>query len=84
VVCFYIGRKFRRQGLALTLLQAAVEYARQHGARLVEGYPFVPASGKANTLSIYTGVPSVFEQAGFGLAGARKPNRPIYRLLLSD
>jgi GNAT superfamily N-acetyltransferase len=38
VVCFYIPRARRRAGLAGALLDAAVAYARTHGAA-IEGYP---------------------------------------------
>ena len=37
--CFVVARAARRSGVAKALLAAAVEYARDHGARLVEGYP---------------------------------------------
>ncbi len=37
VVCFFTARSARRQGLTVALLRAAVAYAREHGARIVEG-----------------------------------------------
>src|SRR5512133_3165977 len=39
IVCFFVKRPYRRSGLTLSLLHAAVEHARQNGAQVVEGYP---------------------------------------------
>ncbi|HZI98670.1 MAG TPA: GNAT family N-acetyltransferase, partial [Actinomycetales bacterium] len=39
VTCFVVRTGFRRRGLAGALLDAAVAFAREHGARVVEGYP---------------------------------------------
>lgn len=39
VSCFFIDKKFRRQGLSLELLNAAIDWAKIQGASLVEGYP---------------------------------------------
>jgi GNAT superfamily N-acetyltransferase len=61
VVCFFVDRRFRRQGLTLGLLKAAVEYARAQGAQIVEGYPVQPGSRSYT----YMGSPTTFRQAGF-------------------
>ena len=61
VVCFFVDRHVRRQGVTLGLLRAAVEYARSQGARVVEGYPVEPGSG----LFTYMGSPATFRRAGF-------------------
>lgn len=61
VVCFFIDRQIRRQGATLGLLQAAVEYARSNGARIVEGYPVEPGA----RLYTFMGSPSTFHAAGF-------------------
>ena len=61
VVCFFVDRRVRRQGVTLGLLKAAVEYARSHGAEIVEGYPVEPGS----RLYTYMGSPSMFRRAGF-------------------
>ena len=45
VVCFFVARPFRRKGVTVKLLTAAVEYAQQHGAKIVEGYPVEPKKG---------------------------------------
>src|SRR3990172_1965762 len=42
VVCFFVARSFRGKGLMTALLNAAVDYARQRGAAVVEGYPVEP------------------------------------------
>ena len=65
-------------GLMRQLIDAAVEYARTHGARIVEAYPNDPEE-EANPLSIYTGVASTFAAAGFEEVLRRKSNRPIMR-----
>ena len=61
VVCFFVDRRFRAEGVTLGLLRAAVEYARSMGAEVVEGYPVEPGS----RLYTYMGSPSTFRKAGF-------------------
>jgi GNAT superfamily N-acetyltransferase len=45
IVCFVVARRSRGQGIATALLDAAVEYARDHGATLLEAYPADAAGG---------------------------------------
>ena len=61
VVCFFVDRHFRRQGLTRALLKAAVDYARSHNARIVEGYPVAPDSPSYT----YMGSPETFRRVGF-------------------
>lgn len=61
VVCFFVDRTIRRQGVTLGLLRAAVEYARSQGASVIEGYPIDPGPH----LYTYMGSPATFRQAGF-------------------
>ena len=79
VVCFFVARNQRRKGLTVDLLKAAVDFARSNGARIVEGYPVEPKSGKAPDVFIYTGVLSAFQQAGFSEVMRRSETRPIMR-----
>ena len=78
IVCFYIDRKRRDQGVGTALLEAAVDHAAGHGARLVEGYPEVPRKDRMPSYLAYTGLVSMFERAGFREV-ARRGARPIMR-----
>lgn len=82
VPCFFVAREFRRQGLMVSLLRAAVEYVARQGGRVVEGYPVETGGEKASPVFLYTGVSSAFRQAGFTEAGRRSPKRPIMRCQL--
>jgi GNAT superfamily N-acetyltransferase len=81
IVCFVIGNEYRGQGLMGRLLEAAVDYARQQGARVVEAYPIEP-SGQLKSYQGFEGIASVFEQAGFTRVGGTA-ERPVVRLPLS-
>jgi GNAT superfamily N-acetyltransferase len=77
VVCFFVAKPFRRRGVMVPLLTAAVEYARARGASIVEGYPVDPTKGLSG-YSGYTGVASAFRKAGF-VEVLRRGARPIMR-----
>ena len=82
VVCFFVSRSHRRKGLTVELLQAAVEYARRNGAKIVEGYPVEPKAGIAPDVFVFTGLASAFLQAGFTEVLRRSETRPIMRFYL--
>jgi hypothetical protein len=60
------------------LLQAGIRYARQRGARIVEGYPVEPRK-RLTGYSGFTGIASTFRRAGFVEVARRSPDRPIMR-----
>ena len=67
IVCFFIHKDFRGQGIASTLLQAATKYAIEQGAPVVEGYP-VELQDKSEKISpdgAYVGTFSMFDKAGY-------------------
>lgn len=84
VVCFFIHKDYRGQGLSGALLQAAIEYARQQGGTVVEGYPVVPKKEEVPTIFAFTGFVSTFEQAGFVEVERRSETRPIMRYYVED
>ncbi len=65
IVCFYIAKDYRGQGLTLTLIHAAIDYVRQQGGKIVEAYPTQPRGRELPPVSSYMGLPALFEQAGF-------------------
>ncbi len=82
-VCCFVTRRWRRQGVTVHLLRAAVEFAHQRGARIVEGYPVEPQR-IATDDAVYTGLASTFRKAGFVEVARRSDTRPIMRFLISD
>jgi GNAT superfamily N-acetyltransferase len=78
VTCFFIARGFRHQGLSTGLLEAAVDFARARGAKIVEGYPHDPNKATADVF-VYTGLVSAFRKAGFKEVARRSKTRPIVR-----
>lgn len=87
IVCFVVSRRARRQGVANALLEAAIDYARAHGATLLEAYPVDTGGARVASSSVYKGTLSMFERAGFRVLARRQANRaspvrPIVRLEL--
>ena len=87
IVCFVVGRKARGQGVAEALLAAAVDYARDHGARLLEAYPVDTGGGRVPSANAFNGTLGMFERAGFRVVERRQANattkeRPIVRRAL--
>jgi len=71
IACFFVVRRLRGQGVTQRIIEAAVEYARAHGASVVEAYPVDPDSPSYR----FMGFVPAFEKAGFcevGRAGRRR------------
>lgn len=81
ITCFFVAKAFRRQGVTLELLRAAVDYARMHGANIVEGYPVEPKQGTTPDAFAWTGLASAFRKAGFVEVLRRSETRPIMRYM---
>ena len=84
IVCFVVARAARGKGVAHALLEAAVHYAREHGASLLEGYPVETDGGRVPAANAYKGTVAMFERAGFRVVERRQANqasapRPIVR-----
>ena len=78
IVCFYVDRQHRGEGVSSALLRAAVQHAAKKGARIVEGYPVDPARRMSNS-EAYHGLASMFLAAGFREVERRSKTRPIMR-----
>jgi len=79
VSCFFVRKDQRNKGLTVQLLRAAVEYVRQLGGRIVEGYPVEPRTGKMPAVFAWTGIASAFIKAGFEECKRHSETRPIMR-----
>ena len=78
VVCFYAAKPFRGKGLQTKILKAACEYARDRGARIVEGYPSDPDEREA-PVEVFMGTAGSFRRAGFKEVARMSNGRPIMR-----
>ncbi len=79
VVCFFVAKRFRRSGVTVALLNAAVKYAKKHHARILEGYPVEPKKVPMPAAFAWTGLATAFRKTGFTEVLRRSETRPIMR-----
>jgi len=65
VWCIRVRPGHRGEGISHHLLAGAVEFARDHGAPAIEGYPLDNRGKKVDLTMAYAGTRKLFEQAGF-------------------
>jgi GNAT superfamily N-acetyltransferase len=65
VWCIRVRPGHRKQGIAHHLLQGAVDFAREQGATVLEGYPVDNGGEKVDLTMAYVGTRALFERAGF-------------------
>lgn len=82
VTCFVIRRDHRGIGLAHLLLDAAIEYAQDHGARVIEGYPVDTTEVKRSASELFHGTLAMFEESGFSVASRPSNGRAVMTLSL--
>jgi GNAT superfamily N-acetyltransferase len=82
IVCYFIAPDQRRQQVATRLLAAAVDYARDHGAEIIEAYPKDTAAvpGPHPDERLHFGTASMYRAAGFAEVARRNMAFPIMRL----
>jgi GNAT superfamily N-acetyltransferase len=78
VVCFYVAKPWRGQGLQHRLLRAALDHARDHGVRTLESYP-IDKEERSHDDFMFFGSRSLFERAGFHEVVRRSPTRVVMR-----
>ena len=78
IVCTYVAKEFRGQGLQHRLLAAALDFARDNGVRLVEAYP-VDKPERSHDDYMFFGSRALYERAGFTEVVRRSPTRVVMR-----
>jgi GNAT superfamily N-acetyltransferase len=79
IVCFFINKEYRKKGLSVELLNAAIKYVKNNKGKILEGYPVEPKKGKTADVFAWTGLASAFRKAGFKEIIRRSETRPIMR-----
>jgi GNAT superfamily N-acetyltransferase len=82
IVCFYVSKPFRGQGIAEALIGGALDYARSRGGAIVEAYPTSPKKTPLAPVSSFMGLPSMFTRAGFEEIARPSPSKRIMRCRL--
>ncbi|MGH3650700.1 MAG: GNAT family N-acetyltransferase [Acidimicrobiia bacterium] len=81
VTCFVVRAGYRGQGITYPLAKAAVDFARERGARALEGYPMVVEPGQEVTWGeLYVGHRKAFEAAGFEEVSHPSKRRVVMRI----
>ncbi|MGI8927227.1 MAG: GNAT family N-acetyltransferase [Tepidiformaceae bacterium] len=84
IVCFYVPKGNRRQGVMSRLIEAAVQYVHAQGGKIVEAYPEeAREGGQAGDAwgGAYMGLRPSFERAGF-VQVEKRGRQPIMRRYL--
>jgi GNAT superfamily N-acetyltransferase len=79
IVCFFVSKAHRGQGLSLEALRAAVHFARTQGATIIEAYPAVPKRRELPPVSSFMGIPHTYAAAGFEEVARPSASRIIMR-----
>ncbi len=81
VTCFITRSGFRRRGITYALARAAVDFARERGARAIEGYPMITQPGEEITWGeLHVGSRNVFADAGFSEVSRPTLRRVVMRI----
>lgn len=79
--CFFVRKAWRGKGVTAALLDGAIIFARENGARLLEAAP-MDHEFKRSSEGLYVGPERVFLRAGFVEVARQKEGRPLMRLAL--
>jgi GNAT superfamily N-acetyltransferase len=81
VTCFVTRTGFRRRGVSRVLTLAAVDFARERGARALEGYPMITEPGQeVMSVELHVGSRSIFADAGFAEVSHPTVRRVVMRI----
>jgi len=81
VTCFVTRAGFRRRGISRALARATVDFARERGARAIEGYPMTTKPGQEiMEVEVHVGTRGIFEAAGFAEVSHPTLRRVVMRI----
>ena len=81
VTCFTVRVGYRHRGVSRALARAAADFARERGARAIEGYPMVVQPGEDVTWGeLFVGKRSIFDDAGYTEVHAPTKRRVVMRI----
>lgn len=82
LTCFFVDRRYRRQGVAVAALAGALELIAAAGGGVVEAYPQDTAGKKVAASFLYNATRSMFERAGFTYERPKGKNHCLMRRMV--
>jgi GNAT superfamily N-acetyltransferase len=81
VTCVFARVGFRRRGISYALARAAVDFARERGARALEAYPMLTQPREDVAWGeLHVGTRSIFDAAGLSEVNRPSPRRVVMRI----
>ncbi|OQX95025.1 hypothetical protein B6I21_07575 [candidate division KSB1 bacterium 4572_119] len=82
IVCFFIDKNLRNEGVSYQLILAALQYVQNNGGKIIEAYPIEQKKDKVVPVFAWTGIAAAFHKAGFAEVARCSETRPIMRYYL--
>jgi ribosomal protein S18 acetylase RimI-like enzyme len=79
VACFLVNPNYRRRGITIELLRAAIRHLKERGSRVLEVYPLEAAGEGLPAVAAYKGLVPACHQLGCMEVARYSKRRPIYR-----
>jgi len=76
--CFFMAKKYRRQGYSVHLLEKLKEYSARQHINIIEAYPTISSTNLPDPF-VWVGLYKSFERAGFKIVDQTSKNRPMVR-----
>jgi GNAT superfamily N-acetyltransferase len=82
IVCLFVAKEYRKDGVSLQLIKAAVRFVKNQGGKIVEGYAIEPKKDTLPDVFAFHGFYSTYLKAGFKEIARRSETRPIMRYII--
>ena len=83
LVCLFVAKEYRNQGLTRTAIQSAIDFVRSQGGKVIEAYPTLPKDHRLAPVSSFMGLPTMFEKEGFVEVARPSESKMIMRYTIS-
>ena len=82
LVCLYVRKDRRGEGVSMDLIRGAIDHVRSQGGQIVEAYPH-RRTGELEPVSSYMGTVELFISLGFELVATPSEAKAIVRYQVS-
>jgi GNAT superfamily N-acetyltransferase len=82
ITCIFVAKPYRKKGVSVAMLKAAIEFCKSKKVKIIEAYPVIPYNQKMPEAFAWTGIYSAYLKVGFKDMPRISPSRPIMRYYL--